>query len=71
MKIIFSAISRLIFSYTKFLASLILLSNFTNFAQSYEETKYLKYNDEFNKLKFTQLETHYNIRTKKVKIIYG
>ncbi len=65
MKLIFSSISRLIFSYSKFLASLIFLSSIGTFAHSAEVYTYLKCNDRYYRLSGTYLNSNYNIRTKK------
>ena len=67
MKILFSSISRLIFSYSKFLTSLILLSTIGTYAHSSEGPTYLKCNDQYYKLTGTNLESQYNVRTKKFK----
>lgn len=68
MKLIFSSISRLIFSYSKFLASLIFISTLGTLAHSSEAPTYLKCNDQYFKLTGTFLESNYNVRTKKFKI---
>ena len=65
MKIIFSSISRLFFSYTKFLASIILLSSISNNALSSESPTYLKCNNNYYKLTGITLGSNYNVRTKK------
>ena len=70
MKIIFSSISRLIFSYSKFLASLIFLSTIGTFAHSAEAYTYLKCDDRYYRLTGEYLESNYNVRTKKFKYIY-
>lgn len=70
MKLIFSSISRLIFSYSKFLASLVLLSSMSTFAQSAEAYTYLKCGDRYYKLSGTYLRSNYNVRTKKFKYKY-
>ena len=67
MKIIFSSISRLIFSYSKFLASLILLSSIGTYAHSAGTPTYLKCNDRYYELTGTNLNYNYNVRTKKFK----
>lgn len=69
MKIIFSSISRLFFSYTKFLASIILLSSISNNALSSESPTYLKCNNNYYKLTGITLGSNYNVRTKKFKNI--
>ena len=70
MKIIFSSISRLIFSYSKFLASLIFLSTIGTFAYSVESYTYLKCDDRYYRLTGNYLESNYNVRTKKFKYKY-
>ena len=67
MKLIFSSISRLIFSYSKFLASLIFLSSIGTFVHSAEAYTYLKCDDRYYRLTGTYLESNYNVRTKKFK----
>ena len=70
MKLIFSSISRLIFSYSKFLASLIFLSSIGTFAHSAEVYTYLKCDDRYYRLSGTYLDSNYNVRTKKFKNSY-
>ena len=70
MDIIFSSISRLIFSYSKFLASLIFLSTIGTFAHSTEAYTYLKCDDRYYRLNGNYLESNYNVRTKKFKYKY-
>ena len=70
MKLIFSSISRLIFSYSKFLASLIFFSSVGTFAHSAEAYTYLKCNDRYYRLSGTYLDSNYNVRTKKFKNSY-
>ena len=65
MKLIFSSISRLIFSYSKFLASLIFLSSIGTFVHSAEAYTYLKCDDRYYRLSGTYLDSNYNVRTKK------
>ena len=65
MKIIISSISRLIFSYSKFLAGLILLSTIGTYAHGSEGPTYLKCNGQYYKLTGTSIQSHYNVRTKK------
>ena len=65
MKIIFSSISRLIFSYSKFLAGLVLFSTIGTYAHSSEGPTYLKCNDRYYKLTGTSIQSSYNVRTKK------
>ena len=69
MKIIFSSISRLFFSYTKFLASIILLSSISNNALSSESPTYLKCNNNYYKLTGITLGSNYNVKTKKFRNI--
>ena len=49
MKIIFSSISRLFFSYSKFFASLVLLSGINSFAYAADQPTYLKCNEDLIK----------------------
>ena len=65
MKIIFSSITRLIFSYSKFLAGLVLLSTIGTYAHSSEGPTYLKCKDRYYKLTGTSIQSSYNVRTKK------
>ena len=65
MKIIFSSISRLIFSYSKFLAGLVLFSTIGTYAHSSEGPTYLKCKDRYYKLTGTSIQSSYNVRTKK------
>ena len=65
MKIIFSSVSRLFFSYSKFLASIILLSTISNNAYSSDLPTYLKCNNNYYKLTGITLGSNYNVRTKK------
>ena len=67
MKSIFSLISRLIFSYSKFIASLVFLSSIGTFAHGSEAYTYLKCNDKYYKLSGTYMRSNYNVRTKKFK----
>ena len=67
MKLIFSSISRLIFSYSKFIASIVFLSSVGTFAQSAEAYTYLKCDKKYYKLSGTYLRSNYNVRTKKFK----
>ena len=64
MKIIFSSIFRLIFSYSKFVASLILLSSIGTFANSSETSTYLKCGENYYQLTGKVLRSNYNVRTK-------
>ena len=70
MKLIFSSISRLIFSYSKFLTSLVFLSSIGTYAYSTEAYTYLKCDDRYYRLTGTYLESNYNVRTKKFKNSY-
>ena len=70
MKLIFSSISRLIFSYSKFLASLVFFSSIGTFAYSAEAYTYLKCDDRYYRLTGTYLDSNYNVRTKKFKNSY-
>ena len=65
MKLIFSSISRLIFSYSKFLASLVFFSSIGTFAHSADAYTYLKCDDRYYRLTGTYLDSNYNVRTKK------
>ena len=65
MKLIFSSISRLIFSYSKFLLTLVLLSTLGTSANSTESPSYLKCNDNYYRLTGYNLKTNNNVRTKK------
>ena len=68
MKLIFSSIFRLIFSYSKFLASLIVLSTIgTSANASNSSFTYLKCNDNYYRLSGYYLSSNYNVRTKKFK----
>tara|TARA_B100001057_G_scaffold428581_1_gene454153 strand:- start:403 stop:678 length:276 start_codon:yes stop_codon:yes gene_type:complete len=68
MKIIFSSISRLIFSYSKFLAGLLFITTLgTNVNATDTQNTYLKCNDSYNRLDGNYLSSHHNIRTKKFK----
>ena len=70
MKLIFSSISRLIFSYSKFLTSLVFLSSIGTYAYSTEAYTYLKCDDRYYRLTGTYLDSNYNVRTKKFKNSY-
>ena len=68
MKLIFSSISRLFFSYSKFLASLVLISTLGSNVNASESTyTYLKCDDRYYRLTGSYLSSNYNIRTKKFK----
>ena len=70
MKIIFSSISRLIFAYSKFFVSLVLLSSIGTNVHSSEEPTYLKCDDNYYRLTGFYLSSNYNVRTKKFKESY-
>tara|TARA_B100001564_G_C20062650_1_gene412630 strand:+ start:84 stop:473 length:390 start_codon:yes stop_codon:yes gene_type:complete len=70
MKIIFSSISRLFFSYSKFFASLALLSGISSFAYAADQPTYLKCNERYYKLTGLEMRSSYNVRTKKFKYSY-
>ena len=65
MKIIFSTISRLIFSYSKFLATLAILTSLNNNVYSSNYETYLKNNEIHIKHNSLHYENNDNIRTKK------
>ena len=67
MKIIFSSISRLFFSYSKFFASLVLLSGINSFAYAADQPTYLKCNEKYYKLTGLEMRSSFNVRTKKFK----
>ena len=67
MKIIFSSISRLFLSYSKFLAGLVLLSSTTTYSHSSELPTYLECNSKYYELTGYSMKSHYNVRTKKFK----
>jgi len=70
MKTIFSSISRLIFSYSKFLLMLTVLSTFGSFANASDDSTYLKCGKKYVELTGSYLKTNYNIRTKKFSFEY-
>ena len=71
MKIIFSSISRLFFSYSKFLSTLVLISTLgTSVNASEPKYTYLKCEDRYYRLSGHCLSSNYNIRTKKFKNHY-
>ncbi len=71
MKIIFSSISRLILSYSKFILTLFFLSTLgTNLQASELKNTYLKCDDRYYRLTGSYLSTNYNIRTKQFKSHY-
>ena len=68
MKLILSSISRLFFAYSKFLASLFILSTLgTSVNASNPTFTYLKCNDSYYRLNGYYLSSNYNVRTKKFK----
>ena len=69
MKILFSSISRLIFSYSKFFAGLILLSSINTFSNASELSTYIERNINYDKLIVNIIESHENIRTRKTNLI--
>ena len=71
MKIIFSLISRLFFSYSKFLSTLVFISTLgTSVNASEPKYTYLKCVDRYYRLNGNYLSSNYNIRTKKFKNHY-
>ena len=72
MKVIFSSISRLFFSYSKFILSLVFLSTLGSNANAttFADYTYLKCNDNYYRLSGEYLSSNYNIRTKKFKNHY-
>ena len=71
MKIIFSLISRLFFSYSKFLSTLVFISTLgTSVNASEPKYTYLKCVDRYYRLSGNYLSSNYNIRTKKFKNHY-
>ena len=68
MKLVFSSIARLFFSYSKFLASIILFSAISNNAYSSDLPTYLKCNNNYYKLTGITLGSNYNVRTKNLEI---
>ena len=68
MKLVFSSIARLFFSYSKFLSTLVLISTLgTNVNASEPKYTYLKCDDRYYRLSGNFLSSNYNIRTKKFK----
>ena len=67
MKIIFSSISRLVFSYSKFFLMLTMLSTLGSPSYSNDNSQYtyLKCNDGYFRLSGEFLDSNYNIRTRK------
>ncbi len=65
MKLILSSISRLFLSYSKFFASIFLLSGISSFAYASDQPTYLKCNERYYKLTGLEMRSSYNVRTKK------
>ena len=67
MKIIFSSVSRLIFSYIKYIIAVTMLSTIGTGvnADTNNEATYLKCENKYAELTGYYLKTNYNIRTKK------
>ena len=71
MKLVFSSIARLFFSYSKFLSTLVLMSTLgTTVNASEPKYTYLKCDDRYYRLSGHYLSSNYNIRTKKFKNHY-
>ena len=72
MKLVFSSIARLFFSYSKFLSTLVLMSTLgTTVNASEPKYTYLKCDDRYYRLSGHYLSSNYNIRTKKFKNHYN
>ena len=72
MKLIFSSIARLFFSYSKFLSTLVLMSTLgTTVNASEPKYTYLKCDDRYYRLSGHYLSSNYNIRTKRFKNHYN
>ena len=69
MRILFSSISRLIFSYSKFFAGLIMLSSINTFSNASELSTYIEHNNKKDKLIMNMIESHENIRTRKTNLV--
>ncbi len=68
MKLVFSSIAKLFFSYSKFLSTLVLISTLGSSVNAYEpKYTYLKCDDRYYRLSGNFLSSNYNIRTKKFK----
>jgi len=66
MKIIFSSVSRLIFSYIKYILAVTMLSTISTGANALtSDTTYLKCGKKYAQLTGYSFSTNYNIRTKK------
>ena len=71
MKLVFSLIARLFFSYSKFLSTLVLISTLgTSVNASEPKYTYLKCDDRYYRLSGNFLSSNYNIRTKRFKNRY-
>ena len=71
MKLVFSSIARLFFSYSKFLSTLVFMSTIgTTVNASEPKYTYLKCDDRYYRLSGIYLSSNYNIRTKKFKNHY-
>ena len=71
MKLVFSSIARLFFSYSKFFSTLILISTLgTSVNASEPKFTFLKCDDRYYRLSGHYLSSNYNIRTKKFKNHY-
>ena len=71
MKLVFSSIARLFFSYSKFLSTLVLISTLgTSVNASEPKYTYLKCDDRYYRLSGNFLSGNYNIRTKRFKNHY-
>ena len=72
MKLVFSSIARLFFSYSKFLSTLVFMSTIgTTVNASEPKYTYLKCDDRYYRLSGHYLSSNYNIRTKKFKNHYN
>ena len=72
MKLVFSSIARLFFSYSKFLSTLVLMSTLGATVNASEpKYTYLKCDDRYYRLSGNYLSSNYNIRTKKFKNHYN
>ena len=72
MKLVFSSIARLFFSYSKFLSTLVIMSTLgTTVNASDLKYTYLKCDDRYYRLSGNYLSSNYNIRTKRFKNHYN
>ena len=72
MKLVFSSIARLFFSYSKFLSTLVLMSTLGTTVNASEPIyTYLKCDDRYYRLSGNYLSSNYNIRTKRFKNHYN